>query len=106
MPRKISRKGLVRKLDKFFSLYIRQRNALKDIHSIELKNIGKHNVYICLLCLLNDKIQLWKNTTSTANIKNHRKSKHKESIDITTVSGNINSPYFVNIFVPYGRTYI
>lgn len=28
MPRKISRKGLVRKLDKFFSLYIRQRNAV------------------------------------------------------------------------------
>ena len=27
MPRKISRKGLVRKLDKFFSLYIRQRDA-------------------------------------------------------------------------------
>ena len=28
MPRKISRKGLIRKLDKLFSIYIRKRNAI------------------------------------------------------------------------------
>ena len=31
MPRKISRKGLVRKLDKVFSIYIRTRHAKEEL---------------------------------------------------------------------------
>ena len=42
MPRKISRKGLVRKLDKFFSLYIRQRNAIDGYVKCVTCNTLKH----------------------------------------------------------------
>ena len=42
MPRKISRKGLVRKLDKFFSLYIRQRNAVDGFVKCVTCGIRKH----------------------------------------------------------------
>ena len=42
MPRKISRKGLIRKLDRVFSLYIRTRNAKNEIVECVTCNVKKH----------------------------------------------------------------
>ena len=42
MPRKISRKGLVKKLDKIFSEYIRRRYAKNDIVECVTCGINKH----------------------------------------------------------------
>jgi 5-methylcytosine-specific restriction endonuclease McrA len=46
MARKITRKGLIKKLDKVFSEYIRQRNA------------DKNGVVVCVTC---GKVDHWKN---------------------------------------------
>ena len=42
MPRKISRKGLVKKLDRVFSLYIRQRHKLNEIVQCVTCGTRKH----------------------------------------------------------------
>jgi 5-methylcytosine-specific restriction endonuclease McrA len=42
MPRKISRKGLIRKLDRVFSLYIRTRNAKNEIVECVTCGVKKH----------------------------------------------------------------
>ena len=42
MPRTISRKGLIRKLDRAFSLYIRTRNAKNEIVECVTCGVKKH----------------------------------------------------------------
>lgn len=42
MPQKISRKGLIRKLDRVFSLYIRTRNAKNEIVECVTCGVQKH----------------------------------------------------------------
>tara|TARA_R100000654_G_scaffold60963_1_gene87826 strand:- start:295 stop:666 length:372 start_codon:yes stop_codon:yes gene_type:complete len=42
MPRKISRKGLIRKLDKVFSMYIRTRHAKNEIVECVTCGVKKH----------------------------------------------------------------
>jgi len=42
MPRTISRKGLIRKLDRVFSLYIRTRNAKNEIVECVTCGVKKH----------------------------------------------------------------
>jgi len=42
MPRKISRKGLIKKLDKVFSVYIRTRNAKKNLVQCVTCGVRKH----------------------------------------------------------------
>ena len=42
MPRRISRKGLIRKLDRVFSLYIRTRNAKNEIVECVTCGVKKH----------------------------------------------------------------
>ena len=42
MPRKISRKGLIRKLDKVFSIYIRTRKSKNDIVECVTCGVKKH----------------------------------------------------------------